>query len=212
VIREFFRLRFFKKGDVRFTSHRDLMRVYARALRRAALPLAMSRGFNPRPRISIPAPLSVGFTGLNEVMDMELCRWCRPSYVREKLNEHLPDGIGVLAIKLLDAKPGRRPGGFSYVVPLAAGHPIKEEALDRLREQESLEINRSNDKDEKRKDIAPFIRQLRLQGDRLLVHLKFTDRGTARPEEVLNELGCEPHVHYLSSAIIRTHVNMIASP
>ena len=46
------RLRATKLGKIRFTSHRDIARVWERALRRAELPVASSQGFTPRPRIS----------------------------------------------------------------------------------------------------------------------------------------------------------------
>src|ERR1051326_7207454 len=45
------RLRFAKRGDVRLVSHHDLMRCLERALRRACIPMALSQGFNPRPKI-----------------------------------------------------------------------------------------------------------------------------------------------------------------
>ena len=45
------RLRFTKVGKIRWTSHRDVARMWERAIRRAGLPVAYSAGFSPRPRL-----------------------------------------------------------------------------------------------------------------------------------------------------------------
>ncbi len=46
------RIRFAKMGRVRWTSHRDVARMWERALRRARLPMAYTEGFSPRPKLS----------------------------------------------------------------------------------------------------------------------------------------------------------------
>ena len=46
------RIRFSKLGKVRFTSHRDVARIWERALRRAAVPVAYTEGFSPHPKLS----------------------------------------------------------------------------------------------------------------------------------------------------------------
>ncbi len=53
-------VRYTKLGKVRFTSHRDAARLWERALRKAELPVAMSQGFTPRPRISFGLALPTG--------------------------------------------------------------------------------------------------------------------------------------------------------
>ena len=46
------RVRFQKLGKVRWTSHRDVARMWERACRRVQLPLAWTAGFSPRPKLS----------------------------------------------------------------------------------------------------------------------------------------------------------------
>jgi len=41
------RIRFHKKGKVRFTSHRDVARIWERAFRRTGIVVAYSQGFSP---------------------------------------------------------------------------------------------------------------------------------------------------------------------
>ena len=54
------RLRFRKQGKVRFTSHRDVARMWERALRRLQLPVAYTEGFSPRPKLSFGLALPTG--------------------------------------------------------------------------------------------------------------------------------------------------------
>jgi radical SAM-linked protein len=66
------RIRFTKTGKIRWTSHRDLARMWERAFRRVQLPLAYSGGFSPRPRVSFGLALPTGHESLAEYLDLEL--------------------------------------------------------------------------------------------------------------------------------------------
>ncbi|MCU1454865.1 MAG: hypothetical protein JWN46_3011 [Acidimicrobiales bacterium] len=66
------RLRFAKTGKVRWTSHRDLARMWERAIRRAGLPVAYSAGYSPRPRLHFGLALSTGHESLAEYIDIDL--------------------------------------------------------------------------------------------------------------------------------------------
>ncbi len=94
-----YRLTFSKGEEVKYISHLDLMRSLERALRRADLPLDYSLGFNPRPKISIAAPLAVGVTGTAELMDVILYRPVDPQSLLERLNASLPGGVRILAAR-----------------------------------------------------------------------------------------------------------------
>jgi radical SAM-linked protein len=66
------RVRFTKTGKVRFTSHRDVARIWERALRRAGLPVAYTEGFSPHPKLSFGLALSTGYESLAEYLDINL--------------------------------------------------------------------------------------------------------------------------------------------
>ena len=66
------RLLFEKTGTAIWMSHLDLMRVFQRAFKRAGLPLTHTKGFNPRPSVSIALPLSVGVESVCELLDFDL--------------------------------------------------------------------------------------------------------------------------------------------
>jgi len=60
------RFRYACGKELRYLSHLDLLRLFQRAMRRARLPLAYTLGFNPRPKLSLAAPLPVGVTASKE--------------------------------------------------------------------------------------------------------------------------------------------------
>ena len=66
------RLRFSKTGKVRWTSHRDVARMWERAFRRTRLPLVYTAGFSPRPKISFGLALPTGHESVAEYLDVEL--------------------------------------------------------------------------------------------------------------------------------------------
>ena len=66
------RIRFTKTGKVRWTSHRDIARVWERTIRRVGLPIAYSQGFSPHPKVHFGLALSTGHESLAEYLDLDL--------------------------------------------------------------------------------------------------------------------------------------------
>jgi radical SAM-linked protein len=91
------RLRFAKLGKVRFTSHRDVARMWERALRRLELPVAYTEGFSPRPKLSFGLALSTGHESMAEYLDVELREEPDLATLPAELSEQLPVGIDVTA-------------------------------------------------------------------------------------------------------------------
>ena len=97
------RLRFVKLGKVRWTSHRDVARMWERALRRAALPVARTGGFTPRPKVSFGLALPTGHESLAEYLDVELEREVPDvTALPARLSPALPAGIDVTAAAVVD--------------------------------------------------------------------------------------------------------------
>jgi len=210
--KNYVRTRFRIRGDLRFISHHDLMRLFARALRRSELPLAVSGGYNPRIKMSLPAALSVGMAGDNEPFDFELTRWVKPSEIKTRLTEELPEGLDLKSVQIAATKPSRNPSELSYRVPLLRARSVTERKLEEVLARSEIVVHRQKKDKTKEVDIRPFIKALRIRDQALHMLLKFTQRGTARPEEVLQTLGCKPDVDYLESRIRRNDVNLSSSP
>ncbi len=102
-----FRVIFGKKGDLRLVSHLDLVRLFDRVVRRAALPISFTGGFHPGPRISIANALSLGMTSSGEIVDFELTKMMELNEFRQRLSDNLPSDIPVYSVEEVELKsPG----------------------------------------------------------------------------------------------------------
>ncbi|TDV38698.1 TIGR03936 family radical SAM-associated protein [Actinophytocola oryzae] len=90
------RLRYAKRGPLRFTSHRDIARAFERALRRAKVPMAYSQGFNPHPRISWIGASPTGVASEAEYVELQLVEELEPDALVHMLDAAMPPGLDVL--------------------------------------------------------------------------------------------------------------------
>jgi radical SAM-linked protein len=90
------RIRYAKRGRLRFASHRDLARALERALRRAGVPMAFSAGFTPHPKISYLGAAPTGAASEAEYLEIGLAERRDPEEVRAALDAALPPDVAVL--------------------------------------------------------------------------------------------------------------------
>lgn len=91
------RIRYAKRGRLRFTSHRDVSRAIERAVVRAGIPMAYSSGFHPHPRISYAGASPTGAASESEYVELGLAEVRDPAEVGSALDAVLPDGLDVVA-------------------------------------------------------------------------------------------------------------------
>lgn len=89
------RVRYAKRGPMRFTSHRDFARALERALRRAAVPVAFSQGFTPHPKISYASAAPTGVASEAEYLELGLQAWMAPEALAAALDAALSPGLDV---------------------------------------------------------------------------------------------------------------------
>jgi radical SAM-linked protein len=92
------RIRYAKRGRLRFTSHRDIQRAFERALRRAAVPMAYSAGFSPHPKVSWAGAAPTGTASEAEFVEIAVSRRIDPALLREDLDAALPAGLDILEV------------------------------------------------------------------------------------------------------------------
>lgn len=204
------RFRSSKIGKVRFTSHRDAARIWERALRRAALPVAASEGFTPRPKISFGLALPTGAESIAEYVDVELRSDAADLDVQqlpEQLSEALPDGFDVLVAAVLE------PGSTSLQEAVnsctwelwAPGLTATDhDHARRLLDAGELVLERERKGKSSADDVRPMILDLRPDdtGDRLVAELATVGRAL-RPAELARL--AYPHVDPLDVRALRTH-------
>jgi radical SAM-linked protein len=92
------RVRYAKRGRLRFSSTRDFQRALERALRRAAVPMAFSAGFHPHPKISYANAAPTGTASEAEYFEISVTERVDPQRVRAALDEALPQGLDILEV------------------------------------------------------------------------------------------------------------------
>ncbi len=98
------RMWFGKVDEMGLISHLDLVRLFDRAIRRAALPISFTGGYHPGPRIAIANALSLGITSNGEIVDFELTEEMEVEEFRARLAEQLPENIPIYKVEEIDLK------------------------------------------------------------------------------------------------------------
>lgn len=99
------RLRFAKRGRLRFLSHRDVARSFERAVRRAGVPVAYSHGFSPHPRLSWIGAAPTGVASEAEYVEIGLTTPVDAAELARAIDAALPDGLDVLAAAPVEGAP-----------------------------------------------------------------------------------------------------------
>ena len=92
------RIRYAKRGRLRFVSHRDFARAFERALRRSGVPMAYSAGFSPHPKISYVGAAPTGAASEAEYLEIGLQTQSDPELLRAALDQALPEGLDILEV------------------------------------------------------------------------------------------------------------------
>jgi radical SAM family uncharacterized protein/radical SAM-linked protein len=114
------RIKYAKRGALVALSHLETMHAMLRALRRAALPLAWSQGYHPKPKVSLGPALPVGVESACEMIDVELCGAMPAGEVAARLGPELPEGLPLLDVQEL------LPGAESIAAATRAVHYVIE--------------------------------------------------------------------------------------
>jgi radical SAM-linked protein len=185
----------FEKGEaIRFISHHDLMRALMRAVRRAALPVRLTEGFNPRPRLIFPVALEVGVASLDEVAEIEFNQCLNLQDLYERLSSALPPGLNLKSVKeLVPRRTVRATRRMTYRLHLReAGMVLDPATLPELMKAETIPFGRQREKAIQNVDLRPALLALDIADGDLLVAVRPTQQGTARPLEVLSLLMKQP--------------------
>jgi radical SAM-linked protein len=163
------RLRYTKRGRLRFTSHRDIARVFERALRRAQVPMAYSAGFSPHPKVSWIGAAATGVASEAEYVEISLAERRDPEGLRAALDAALPDGIDL--VEAVEAPVGTslpdrvEASAWSIRLPEVATEDL-ERAVGQFLSADLVEVERKTKDGVRRFDArAPVLSLLVSSGD-----------------------------------------------
>jgi radical SAM-linked protein len=186
-------------GNLRFLSHLETAAMLRRALVRAGIEICYSEGFNPRPKMSLPLPRSVGVQSDDELLYASMVS-DEPCLDQERLKEQircqLPQGCEVISIALVERKTSFQPVSAVYVFSLTglAGDEKIKDNLDSLRRAlatgERVVVERRADKNRpfRKIDVSGYIDSVECEEDALVVKCNITPSGSVRIDEILQLL------------------------
>lgn len=198
------RFRYTKLGKIRFTSHRDVGRMWERALRKVALAVAYTSGFSPRPRIAFGFALPTGAESLAEYVDIGLAldQSHELSDIPGRLTPALPEGLEVTGGVILAAgSPALQAAVTSSTWELKLPEGTTSGLAERLAEllaSPSFEIEVERKGTSVPADIRPGVLAAALN-DAGVISCDLSAKGT-RPGDFLRALGVDP----LEARILRT--------
>jgi radical SAM-linked protein len=189
------RVRFAKRGRLRFLSHRDVARCVERAVRRAGIPVSHSHGFSPHPRLSWIGAAPTGAASEAEYLEIGLTRPVDPAALATALDAALPDGLDVLAAAVAEGRPlAERIDASSWRIELPGVTAADlRHAVDALESAEALVVER----------VTPSgRRQVDVRG--ALVAIGVTDGVTDAPPAVTrSSLPPDASVCAILTAVVR---------
>lgn len=136
-----------------------------RALHKSKIPIWHTEGFNSHPYATFPLPLSLGFTGLRECMDIRLIDEYDYEDIKNNLNKCLPQGIRILDV----TEPVLKASEIVYAsfkVKITC-HSVKSDKLfncinELFLNEEILIEKKTKKRGIKEIDIKPYIKDLKL--------------------------------------------------
>lgn len=182
-----------------------MMLVWERALRRAHLPVTYSKGFTPKPRISIASPLPVGHTAASEVIDIMLDMPVEPDEFAARLQPILPTGMQIMSVREVPVElPALQEHlcAAEYEVAIEPDPAMRPELtpdeiagrVERLLATASLPRTRKRAEKITSYDLRTLIHDLHISQTgngtvTLCMRLANKPGNTGRPEEVLDAMG-----------------------
>lgn len=201
---------FARSGAARYLSHLDTARALQRTFARAAVPIALSRGMRPKPRLSLVLPLPVGAAALRELAVVELAQPAEVDDRLVRLRAAAPEGIGIDALEPAAARPRPVAVSADYECELAASPELLAPALAWFDEQEHVATERTSPKGTKSVDLRHYVSRASVKrsqrGSRLGFTVRYESSGAARPEEFVRLLAVRAGADPVMRDLVRTRV------
>lgn len=187
------RIKFAKRGNMKFIGHLDIMRYFQKVMRRADVDITYSGGFSPHQKMSFASPLGVGLMSEGEYMDIEVNSTRSGREMVEALNSVMAEGMEVLSYKAL---PDSAKNAMSlvaaadYLLQFREGYePEDREAWEKaflaFAAQPEIMVTKKTKKGEKTLDLRPLLYAVSTEGGQIYLTLSAGSADNIKPEFVM---------------------------
>lgn len=188
------RVMYEKKGRAIYISHLDIMRTFQRVLTRAGIAVKHTEGFNPHPYISIALPLSLGYTGECEFLDMVILDDMKNEEIVSRMNATMPEGIEVSRV-YENYRPVREISYSEFDITLEYDNGVPLGVVKKLTEffgREEIVLMKKSKRGETETNIAPLIKSVSVSAEGGNVRIKATlaaGNTSLNPEYIIKAIG-----------------------
>lgn len=185
------RLNFKKGSEVKYISHLDLNRAMIRATNRVSLPIWFTEGFNPHPYLVFGQPLSVGFTGENEIMDLRLTKEMPLDKIKDDMNKALPAGLRINEV-YESINPLKNIKFAEYELYAEFIQENTEAILNNFMGMDSVSVTKQSKKTTKQVELAPYLKkaiyEINKNSLKMTVILPCTQEDNINPSLIITAL------------------------
>lgn len=187
------RIKFAKRGNMKFIGHLDIMRYFQKAVRRAKVDIACSEGFSPHQKMSFASPLGVGLISEGEYMDIEVHSTKSSGEMLARLNSVMAEGMEVLSYKALPDGAGNAMAlvaAADYALTFREGYQPEDfdgfkKAFLEFVSRETLPVIKKTKKGERLLDLKPFLYAASIEDQTILLSLSAGSAENIKPELVM---------------------------
>ncbi len=193
------RIKFAKRGNMKYIGHLDVMRYFQKAIRRADIDIVYTEGFSPHQKMSFAAPLGVGLVSEGEYFDIEVYSLKSSQEMIDRFNAVMVEGMEVLSVRLL---PEGAQNGMSLVA--AADYKLEfregyepetmwnmdfsvfEKAFAAFIDKREIPIVKKTKKGERQLDLKPLIYSAYIKERAIYLSLSSGSTDNIKPELVMD--------------------------
>jgi len=181
------RIKFSKRGNIRFIGHLDMMRYFQKCMRRADIPIRYSDGFSPHQIMSFAAPLGLGTESDAEYMDIEITEDIDRAEAVKRLNDVMCDGVKVLDWKVMPDNSKTAMSQMESADYLVICGDVELAPL----QKDEIPVTKENKKtgESKTVDIKPMIYEIHKVPEGVFMHIAQGSSANLKPSAVMELLG-----------------------
>ena len=175
-----------KLEQARFLSHLEITRIFSRALKRAGINLAYSKGFHPMPKMSFSSALPVGTESVAEYADVTTVGPTRPDDLASRLQKEMPEGLIIYgAGKALTTAAAET----SYYRIRSDNDVFTPGPIQRFLSAENFPIEQKRKDSTRRVDIKPLVKALQyIDARTIALSLANNQKVGAKPAEIVESI------------------------
>ncbi|PKM93008.1 MAG: hypothetical protein CVU80_00420 [Elusimicrobia bacterium HGW-Elusimicrobia-4] len=185
------RVKYAKGKPLRFLTHLEVVSAIRQAVRRASLPVCMSNGFSPQPKISFGPPLAVGYTSTCEIFDMEMFRRIGADEVEKALSSSMPPALGIISassVPVVSKSVELLVNVAKYSVEMSLQNDIAQTKIKDFFSSKEFLIERITDKSRRTIDVRPLMVYMKYTDGKIEMLLRFGPKKTAKPDVIIQKV------------------------